>query len=433
MPKTIHTTLFGETLDCSKWVRIDNCVCQLFVIKHEDNAFIQRIAQDIDQPALYILLNREKRKAYIGQTDSFKKRLSSHLSKPFWTEALCFQANDNSIHITSVRYLEAVAYEMAKEVGNYDLSENTQVPAKPNIPAQNRYSVEEFFEYVRFLTQFIGCDIFTKSKKDHAVSKTEQAGQEKHIFFCTRAGSNAKGYYVEDTEEFVVFAGSELRSGECDSLTPKSVEKRQAFIDANCSQSKGKIILKADYTFTSPSAAAGMVVGGSSNGWTRWKDAEGRTLNEVFRANSTHKRTKTKIANTTQITGDNDLSEKLKGRSIKLSINGKGPYSKCEFGYRVVEEYLLENPTTTFKELQQLFPHDLVGSWSSWPLLQPDLEFAQRTKEEGRMRYFEGIGGGVFTTSDGIKFMVSNQWDWKNLPALLRVVEEQGMTYEIWK
>ena len=156
-------------MDCSKWVRIDNCVCQLFVIKHEDNAFIQRIAQDIDQPALYILLNREKRKAYIGQTDSFKKRLSSHLSKPFWTEALCFQANDNSIHITSVRYLEAVAYEMAKEVGNYDLSENTQVPAKPNIPAQNRYSVEEFFEYVRFLTQFIGCDIFTKSKKEQAI------------------------------------------------------------------------------------------------------------------------------------------------------------------------------------------------------------------------------------------------------------------------
>ena len=52
---------------------------------------------------------------------------------------------------------------------------------------------------------------------------------------------------------------------------------------ANCTQSKGKIILKSDYTFPSPSAAAAMVVGGSSNGWTRWKDAEGKTLSEVYR------------------------------------------------------------------------------------------------------------------------------------------------------
>ena len=93
----------------------------------------------------------------------------------------------------------------------------------------------------------------------------------------------AQGYYKEETDEFVVLAGSELRSGECDSLKPQSIEKRNAFVKANCTQAKGKIILKADYTFASPSAAAAMVVGGSSNGWTRWKDVEGKTLSEVYR------------------------------------------------------------------------------------------------------------------------------------------------------
>ena len=104
------------------------------------------------------------------------------------------------------------------------------------------------------------------------------------MFFCTRAGSNAQGYFVEETEEFVVLAGSELRSGECDSLKPKSIDKRKAFIEANCSQAKGKIVLKTDYTFPSPSAAAAMVVGGSSNGWSEWKDADGKTLSEVYRS-----------------------------------------------------------------------------------------------------------------------------------------------------
>ena len=275
MAKIVHTILFGEDIDSSRQVYIDNCVCQLFLIRHDDNAVLAQIADAIDKPAVYVLLNRETRKAYVGQTDSFKKRLQQHWNKTFWTEAMCFQANDNSLHLTSIHYLEAIAYDLAKKVGNYDLSENTQVPKKPATTPQHRIPAEQFFEYVQFLTQFVGCDIFS--------SKKEQAKPEQHILYCKRAGSDAQGYYKEETDEFVVLAGSELRSGECDSLEPQTIEKRKAFIEANCTQSKGKIILKADYTFPSPSAAAKMVIGGSSNGWTRWKDAEGKTLSEVYR------------------------------------------------------------------------------------------------------------------------------------------------------
>lgn len=275
MAKIVHTILFGEDIDSSRQVYIDNCVCQLFLIRHDDNAVLAQIADAIDKPAVYVLLNRETKKAYVGQTDSFKKRLQQHWNKSFWTEALCFQANDNSLHLTSIHYLEAIAYDLAKKVGNYDLSENTQVPKKPATTPQHRIPAEQFFEYVQFLTQFVGCDIFS--------SKKEQAKPEQHIFYCKRAGSDAQGYYKEETDEFVVLAGSELRSGECDSLEPQTIEKRKAFIETNCTQSKGKIILKADYTFPSPSAAAKMVVGGSSNGWTRWKDVDGKTLSEVYR------------------------------------------------------------------------------------------------------------------------------------------------------
>ena len=127
-----------------------------------------------------------------------------------------------------------------------------------------------------------------------------------------------------------------------------------------------------------------------------------------------------------------NLPELPKGR-IKLLLNGKGPYQKYEFGYRVIEEFLIENPKTTFKELQQLFPHKLIGSWSGWPLLQPDLEFAQKTKDEGRMRYYAGKGGCILTTSDGVRFMVSSQWDWRNLPGLLQTIEKYGMTWSVAK
>jgi predicted GIY-YIG superfamily endonuclease len=276
MAKVIHTFLYGDTLDSSRLVTIDTCVCRLYHIKRGDNATLSQLGTDITKPALYILLNREAKKAYIGQTDNFRKRLGQHEKIHFWTEALGFISSDDSLHLTLTHYLEAIAYELAKKAGTYDVSKNAVTPSKPNTSAQQHiFLAEQFFEYVRFLTQFVGCNIFGDDKP---IPKAE------HLFFCTRAGSNAQGYFVEETEEFVVLAGSELRSGECDSLKPKSIDKRKAFIEANCSQSKGKITLKADYTFPSPSAAAAMVVGGSSNGWTRWKDADGKTLSEVYRS-----------------------------------------------------------------------------------------------------------------------------------------------------
>lgn len=276
MAKVIHTFLYGDTLDSSRLVTIDTCVCRLYHIKRGDNATLSQLGTDITKPALYILLNREAKKAYIGQTDNFRKRLGQHEKIHFWTEALGFISSDESLHLTLTHYLEAIAYELAKKAGTYDVSKNAVTPSKPNTSAQQHiFLAEQFFEYVRFLTQFVGCNIFGDDKP---------IPQAEHLFFCTRAGSNAQGYFVEETEEFVVLAGSELRSGECDSLKPKSIDKRKAFIEANCSQAKGKIILNSDYTFPSPSAAAAMVVGGSSNGWTRWKDADGKTLSEVYRS-----------------------------------------------------------------------------------------------------------------------------------------------------
>ncbi len=142
----------------------------------------------------------------------------------------------------------------------------------------------EIFYDVQLVIDDAEIEVFQdKAPKPKRKSKKEQAEPESHVFFCTRAGSNAQGYLIEETEEFVVLAGSELRSGECDSLKPQSIEKRNAFIEANCTQSKDTIVLNADYTFPSPSAAAAMIVGGSSNGWTRWKDANGKTLDEVYR------------------------------------------------------------------------------------------------------------------------------------------------------
>lgn len=163
MAKTIHTILYDDVLDGSRIVTMDNCVCQLYDIKRDYDAIIKNGRVNLSKPALYVLLNRKANKAYIGETDDFSQRIASHLAKKeFWDEALAFMANDNSLTTTEVRYLESLSYEVASACGTYDLSENTQVPKKPYVQAIQEYKIIDFFDYVKLLAKFVGCDLFEK-------------------------------------------------------------------------------------------------------------------------------------------------------------------------------------------------------------------------------------------------------------------------------
>lgn len=164
MAKTIHTVLFDDVLDGSKIVTMDNCVCQLYDIKRDYETLLRDSKENLAKPALYVLLNRNAHKAYIGETDDFSQRITSHmLKKEFWDEALAFMANDNSLTTTEVRYLESLSYEVAKAAGVYDLSENTQVPKRPYVQQIQEYKIKDFFNYVKLLTKFVGCNVFEKT------------------------------------------------------------------------------------------------------------------------------------------------------------------------------------------------------------------------------------------------------------------------------
>ena len=67
MAKTIHTILYDDTLDGSKIVTMDNCVCQLYDIKRDYDSIIKNGKVNLSKPALYVLLNRSKRKGRVEE------------------------------------------------------------------------------------------------------------------------------------------------------------------------------------------------------------------------------------------------------------------------------------------------------------------------------------------------------------------------------
>ena len=167
----ITKCFFRDDLSGSFYLEIDKYNCSILVFKRKDAEQVREFTEHFCKPAVYVLMNKDDRKAYIGQTDNFYTRIQNHLAKKdFWDTAIAFTAKDNSLSSTEVRYLEAEAYEAAQSAGRYDLSENGQAPQKPHVTYQQKLQTEEFFNTIKLFSQDTGCDIFVNS--NNRISKS---------------------------------------------------------------------------------------------------------------------------------------------------------------------------------------------------------------------------------------------------------------------
>lgn len=175
MATTIYTYLHHDDLNGSRIVSMDDCMCKLYNIMRDDSEFMKDFEKDLRSPALYILINKEDSKAYIGETDDFIKRIPQHsIKKEFWSEVMVFLGtNEDTLSKTEVQYLEYLALERAKQVKSYDLSENTQSGKIPHMNVMQKGKTDKFFKYVQFLAKFVGYDIF--EKRSNVILKTSLA------------------------------------------------------------------------------------------------------------------------------------------------------------------------------------------------------------------------------------------------------------------
>ena len=271
MGKTVTTYLIDGDPKGTQYVFISNKICQMYVIPRS-NLSILNERPELQTPAFYILLGEDestKPKAYIGETENFRERVKDHESKKeFWQKALIFIAKDAAMTKADVQYLEHKAIAEAKASNTFVLNENKQTPKAPNLPEYRKDDMDGFFEDVKFLTSFIGCNIFD-------VVKTK----EKHLFYIKVRGCDAKGFY--DANGFTVLKGSIIAKSSVPSFTWK--EKREQLLNEYTSMNGGKLVLESDKTFSSPSTASTFVLGRPSNGWSDWKDKDSQTLDAVYR------------------------------------------------------------------------------------------------------------------------------------------------------
>ena len=271
MGKTVTTYLIDGDPKGTQYAFISNKICQMFVVPRSNLSYLNT-QEKLQKPAFYILLGEDestKPQAYIGETENFKERVKDHDSKKaFWQKALIFVSKDADMTNVDVQYLEHKAIAEAKKANAFVLSDNKQIPKAPNLPEHQRDSIDEFFEDVKFLASFIGCNIFEVSQP-----------KEEHLFYTKGRGCNAKGFYSSDG--LTVLKGSTVAKTMVPSFNWK--EKREKMLQDYTSNENGILVLTSDKTFSSPSTAADFCIGSSNNGWLIWKDKNGNTLDSVYR------------------------------------------------------------------------------------------------------------------------------------------------------
>jgi len=271
MGKTVTTYLIDGDPKGTQYAFISNKICQMFVVPRSNLSYLNT-QEKLQKPAFYILLGEDeatKPQAYIGETENFRERVKDHDSKKsFWQKALIFVSKDADMTKADVQYLEHKAIAEAKKTNAFVLSDNKQTPKAPNLPEYQQDSMDEFFEDVKFLASFIGCNIFEISHP-----KTE------HIFYTKGRGCDAKGFY--SSNGFTVLKGSIIAPTTTSSFS--WIDKRNSIIKDYTTTNGNIITMTTNKTFSSPSTAASFCLGRSSNGWIEWKDKDGRILDAVHR------------------------------------------------------------------------------------------------------------------------------------------------------
>ena len=228
----------------------------------------------INRPGIYYLINESDdnkiAQIYVGQTRNGIARLDDHnRSKDFWNKAIMFLAESKTFTLDMISGLEKFAIMKAQESKRYKV-ENTVVP-KYEIDEYDLASVEEIYDEIQFIMGTQG----------YKMDDSKTSLDETAVLHTTRNGIEAFGIY--DGEKFEVLEGSQVNIDKKVSLERYNKQRTELLENGSITKIDGKYILNAILAFNTPSGASDFILGGSTNGWTEWKNKDEKTLDELYR------------------------------------------------------------------------------------------------------------------------------------------------------
>ncbi|SPO67117.1 GIY-YIG nuclease family protein [Pseudomonas sp. JV241A] len=228
-------------------------------------------------------------RVYIGESDDVAQRLKQHNrleeqgGKDFWERVCLITSKDLNLTKAHVKYLESKLIGVAISAGRCMLANGT-AHEYVGLPESDRADMAFFLEQIRTVLPVLGFDFLRELIKPSSpvVESDGLAIQHSPRFRRAVPKEGGVAYAQEIDGEFFVLKGSQARaqwsgvSGGYESLFKQLVLEGVLTPDG-----PNHMQFADDYAFRSPSAAAAVVSGRSSNGRKAWVvDGTGQTYAE---------------------------------------------------------------------------------------------------------------------------------------------------------
>lgn len=227
--------------------------------------------REFNRAGIYFLIrppeNGAKPLVYVGQAENCFERVQYHNStKDFWQTAIAVTSLGDKFDNAAIRFLEWHCWSGLRESESFQL-ENIKQISEPNTKESARADFKSYFESVKLILGVLGYTFFEKT--------APTAPSE--LLYPKSKTIEAQGIYTNTG--LTVRKGSQARLVLAESAGVSSIKLRQSLIDAGVLvQKNDKYVFTQNYPFSSPSAAARIVLGRSANGLEEWTYQNGDTL-----------------------------------------------------------------------------------------------------------------------------------------------------------
>lgn len=245
--------------------------------RSEFEKLLERV--ECESTGIYFLTGIEpctsKKAIYIGEAENIKNRIKAHLTKDFWNQVTFFVSKDENLTKAHIKYLEGRLIELAKDSGRTTVMNNQGSGAR--LPESDREEMEIFLEKMQQMLPALDVDAFVP-----AVAKQTEDQVKKEVLFCKIKNVVAKGYQTPNG--FIVLKDSQAVIDERASAKkwPTVLAQRNSLIEEETLIPVGDAYVFTQNTeFSSPSAAAATIHGGSANGLLAWIDSNGKSLKQI--------------------------------------------------------------------------------------------------------------------------------------------------------
>ena len=212
---------------------------------------------------------------YIGESDDVANRLKQHNrteeagGKDFWEKVCLVTGKDQNITKTHIKYLESRLIEIARRNGQCQLMNGTSHDYS-KLPESDTADMEYFLEQIQVILPVLGYEFLKEIKRPsfNSLIPNKMPVDAGADFYLAIKDVNAKAKIVDG--EFYVLQGSQVRR-EVSQPTHNYMKNLRPRLFENNIISSDTYTFNQDHLFSSPSAAAAVILGRSSNGRRRWK------------------------------------------------------------------------------------------------------------------------------------------------------------------